>query len=249
MNVIRIICEEKCFKWSNRGLLKFNSTKTEIIIFNVNGVECNLTFNFDKTTIDPVHTHKYLGIVFSSDCKWTKHIDKLIESASKQLNVFRKLKYRLNRNYFEKNYLTFIRPVLEYASEVWDNCGQINSDRLEKVQLEAARIVMGLPSFASINSIYIETGWEKLKTRREVRKLFLFYKIVNGQVPDYLKELVPPAVADINDYNLRNRLNMSQPSCRLSTYQQTYFPSTIKLWNTLDLNLRQLPTLPSFIVL
>jgi hypothetical protein len=58
-------------------------------------------------------------------------------------------------------YLTFIRPVLEYASEVWNNCGQINSDRLEKVQLEAklaARIVTGLPSFASINSICIETG-------------------------------------------------------------------------------------------
>jgi hypothetical protein len=38
-------------KWSNRWLLKFNSTKTEIIIFNVNGVGCNLIFNFDKTTI------------------------------------------------------------------------------------------------------------------------------------------------------------------------------------------------------
>jgi hypothetical protein len=37
---------------------------------------------------------------------------------------------------------------LEYASEVWDICGQINSDRLEKGQLEAARIVTGLPSFA-----------------------------------------------------------------------------------------------------
>jgi hypothetical protein len=42
---------------------------------------------------------------------------------------------------------------LEYASEVWDNCGQTNSDRLEKVQLEAARIVTGLPSFASTHSI------------------------------------------------------------------------------------------------
>jgi hypothetical protein len=95
---------------------------------------------------------------------------------------------------------------------VWDNCGQINSDRLEKVQIEAARIVTGLPSFASINSIHIETGWEKLKTRREVRKLVLFYKIVNGQVPDYLTELVPPTVADTNNYNIRNRLNIAQPS-------------------------------------
>ena len=75
---------------------------------------------------------------------------------------------------------------MEYASEVWDNCGKINSDRLEKVQLEAARIATGLPSFASINSMYIETGWEKLKTRKEERKLVLFYKIVSGQVSDYL---------------------------------------------------------------
>jgi hypothetical protein len=51
-------------------------------------------------------------------------------------------------------YLTFIRPVLEYASEVWDNCGQTNLDRLEKVQLESARIVTGLPSFASILYLY-----------------------------------------------------------------------------------------------
>jgi hypothetical protein len=47
---------------------------------------------------------------------------------------------------------------LEYASEVWDNGGQTNSNRLEKVQLEAARIVTGLPSLASIHSIHIETG-------------------------------------------------------------------------------------------
>jgi hypothetical protein len=150
--------------------------------------------------------------VFSSDCKWTKHIDKLIESALKQLNVLRKLKYRLNRNYLEKIYLTFSRPVLEYASEVWDNCGQINSDRLEKVQLEAASIVTGLPSFASINSIYIETGREKLITRREVRKLVLFYKIVNGQVPDYLTDLVQPTVADTNTYtrNIRFYIHMNK---------------------------------------
>jgi hypothetical protein len=41
-------------------------------------------------------------------------------------------------------YLTFIWPILEYASEVWFNCGQFNSNRLEKVQIEAARIVCGL---------------------------------------------------------------------------------------------------------
>jgi hypothetical protein len=37
--------------------------------------------------------------------------------------------------------------ILEYGSEVWDNCGAVNSDRLEKVQTEAARIVTGLTSY------------------------------------------------------------------------------------------------------
>ena len=51
-------------------------------------------------------------------------------------------------------YLTFIRPVLEYASEVWDNCGQINSGKLEKKATWSCAYCYGLPSFASINYIY-----------------------------------------------------------------------------------------------
>ena len=33
---------------------------------------------------------------------------------------------------------------------------------------------------------------------------------------------------------------------RLFIYKESYFPATIKLWNSLDLNLRQMPTFPSF---
>jgi hypothetical protein len=46
-------------------------------------------------SLSPVHMHKHLGVIFSNDCKWTKHIDVLIERTSKQLNILRKLKYRL----------------------------------------------------------------------------------------------------------------------------------------------------------
>jgi hypothetical protein len=69
-------------------------------------------------------------------------------------------RFKLKQNNLEQFYLTFIRPILEYASEVWFNCSQFNSDRLEKVQIEAARIVCGFPSYASIASIYKETGWD-----------------------------------------------------------------------------------------
>lgn len=232
--------------WSSKWQIRFNPNKTDIIVFNLQGHEFDIEFKFGDIPLNPVKTHTHLGVVLSSDCRWNKHIDKIIESASKQLNILRKLKFKLSRLQLEKIYLTFIRPRLEYASEVWDNCGFINSDRLEKVQLEAARIVTGLPAFASLDSLYAETGWDKLKTRRTVKKLCLFYKILNGQAPDYLSDLVPPTVAAQNPYNLRNSQNIAIEPTRLNCYQQSYFPATIKLWNSLDLNLRNIPTFSLF---
>jgi hypothetical protein len=94
--------------------------------------------------------------MFSNGCKWTKHIDKLIEKYSKHLNVLR----NLNLNLKEKILKKFIRPILEYASEIWFQLGHFNSYRLEKVPTEAVRIVCGLPCdcYSKIAPIYKETG-------------------------------------------------------------------------------------------
>jgi hypothetical protein len=49
-------------------------------------------------------------------------------------------------------------------------------NKLEKLQLEAARIVTGLPIFTKTDSLYFETGWEPLYSRRPRRKLQYFLR-------------------------------------------------------------------------
>ena len=93
----------------------------------------------------------------------------------------------------------------------------------------------------SIASIYKSTGWDQLKVRREVNNLTLLCKIYNNLAPEYLCDLIPPTVSDTSNFHLRNSQNISQQANRL--LQQSFFPSTIKLWNTLDLNIRQIPIL------
>jgi hypothetical protein len=90
----------------------------------------------------PITTsHKHLGVTFSNDVKWNNHVDNIKSSVSiKHLNILRKLKYRLSRTNLDKLYLVYIRPFFEYACELWDNCGIGNSQKLEQLQLEAARI-------------------------------------------------------------------------------------------------------------
>ena len=67
--------------------------------------------------------------------------------------------------------------LLEYSNVVWDNCTQYESNDLEKIQNEAARIVTGATKLTSLQSLYIETGWESLASRRQKSKLVLFYKM------------------------------------------------------------------------
>ena len=131
-------------EWSKKWLMSFNRDKTEIMLFsNTEIPELNLTFN--GRTIPITNSHKHLGVTFSSDAKLNIHIENILSSIYKHLNVLRKLKYKLSRKNLEKLYLGYIRPIFEYASEVWDNCGVGNSNKLDQLQLEAARIARERP--------------------------------------------------------------------------------------------------------
>jgi len=71
-----------------------------------------------------------------------------VSVAQKKLALLIKLKYAVNRKQLSKLFLLFIRPILEYASEVWNNCSLVDCDKIEMVQLHTARIVTGLKILA-----------------------------------------------------------------------------------------------------
>ena len=95
-------------------------------------------------------------------------------------NIMRRLKYEIDRKSLEIIYTTFIRPILEYADVIWDNCNDYEKQELEKIQIEAARIDTGAPKHLSVRNLYNEIGWETLETRRINYKLILFYKMYNN---------------------------------------------------------------------
>ena len=231
--------------WSKNWLMCFNPSKTELIMFsNVNIPE--VTFQLNGEDIVPTDIHKHLGVTFSSDARWNVHIDNIVSSVSKHLNVLRKLKFKLSRKNLEKIFLTYIRPILEYCSELWDSCGVTNSDKLERLHLEAARIITGLPIFTSSDIIYKEIGWDKLEVRRKQRKLQMLHSIFYNRAPDYLTTLLPPRIQSTTIYPLRNGEDLIVPFCRLSLTKDSFFPSTIRSWNELPPATRNIESISKF---
>ena len=85
-----------------------------------------------------------------------------------------------------------------------------------------------------------------MANKRQIRKLTIMHKIGNGDAPSYLIDLLPNRVNNITAHNLRNSNDFEIPFSRLCSYENSYFPSTLKLWNELDPQVRTLPTISQF---
>ena len=60
-------------------------------------------------------------------------------------------------------------------------------------------------------SLFYETVWEPLSSRRHSKKLTTMYKIHNNFVPDYLKQTFPMTWGSFSIYNTRNTSDNSIP--------------------------------------
>ena len=107
-----------------------------------------------------------MGVILSNDGTWHEHINYITSKAWQKIYVMCKLKFMLDRDSLKKLYISFVRPTLEYASIVWDNCTQYEINAIERIQMEAARIVTGASRLVSLLLLSKETGWESLQDRQ-----------------------------------------------------------------------------------
>lgn len=156
------------------------------------------------------------------------------------------MKNKLSRTAKTSYYTSFIRPLLEYGSAVFDNCTAFESHSLELIQRRAALLCTG--AFRRTPSILLrnEVGWDTLANRRKDAKIVLMFKLINDLTPQYLSDLIPPQVQITTHYPLRNRTHFRVPLARTQLNKNSFIPATLRQWNALDPDLRNCRTLPTF---
>lgn len=152
--------------------------------------------------------------------------------------MLRRLKFKADRKTLEVMYFSYVRPILEYADVIWDNCPEYLKDRLEQINYEAARIVTGVTKLTSLQILLKETGWETLRERRKNHKLILFHQMANNNSPAYLSNLVPTNFGQSHPYGTRNAGNMPHMPARTNYYHNSFLPSNVRLWNEIPINIR-----------
>ena len=85
------------FSWASQWLVNFNPNKTEAMLFTLRNVDNLPSLIFNNTPIQFVVHHKHLGVTFSCDGKWNKHVENILQSALKVVGIMRKLNYEFSR--------------------------------------------------------------------------------------------------------------------------------------------------------
>ncbi|CAG2228768.1 unnamed protein product [Mytilus edulis] len=105
---------------------------------------------------------------------------------------------------------------------------------------------MILTGGTSINLLYKETGWEKLKDRREDPDLHIFYKMSNNITPSYLNNILPERFRNIHEYTTGNANDFQPIAARTASYSNYFLSSTVKSWNSQTTDLQNSPSFLAF---
>jgi hypothetical protein len=239
---------ESIQNWADRWLITFSPPKTEDMIITNKRPRPHPDLKLNGETIVKVSSHKHLGVHLTNDLSWNLHAEKTAQKANKCLGVIRPLKHRLDRRSLESLYISYVRPVIEYADVVWDvpADNRHTLDILNKVQKEAAKVVSGATSRCSTEDLNSELGWEPLASRRKLHRANMMHKVEHGLSPIYLQDLMPDRVQARTRYNLRNTQDRDVPLARISTYSNSFFPAATRQWNELTTQTKQSPTPNSF---
>ena len=131
-------------QWAENWMVKFNFQKTVLVNFSLKTKYSNTPqIDFNGTPIKIVQEHKHLGIILSSDMKWSKHISHITSKAKQRIGAMYRQSQKMSRLQIETLYLSTIRPILEYGSALFANCSIRDCELIESVQRRAAVLSTG----------------------------------------------------------------------------------------------------------
>ena len=132
-------------EWCEKWQMFFNIDKCHIMSLGHSPVLCDYTLNSSDSDLDTpitrVEEERDLGILFTPNLKFDKHISNIIRKANNLIGVIKRSFSCLDPPMFQTLYTTLIRPHLEYASVMWNPCQLGNARSIEKIQRRATRIV------------------------------------------------------------------------------------------------------------
>ena len=237
-------------EWLLANKLSLNVTKTEFILIGsahkLNNLVTQPDLKINHKKIKQVCNATVLGVELDDKLSWNRHIDKVAKKVTSGIGAIRKIRDFVDRDTLISIYNALINPHFDYCSEVWDTLGVGLSNKLQKLQNRAARVIMNFGNDISGPEAIKALGWETLETRRAKSKAKTMYKVLNNLAPSSLAELFEQK-RNITQYDLRgSSTSLQLPQPKTEKLKKSFSYDGARVWNSLPADVRNSDTLTIF---
>ena len=225
---------QNAIQWFEENGMQANPEKFQYMLLSKQDVAAASIKLSDDIEIESELSVKLLGIMIDSKLNFSEHISAICKKAGRQLNAMARISNFLDLDSRKMIFNSFIRSHFNYCPLVWHFCGKQNSDKLEKIQERALRIM-----YKNYESSYDEL----LKLSGTQTLLLQRLKIMVLEVFKSVCQLNPTCITTMFDikevpYSMRNPIKIIQPKRKTTHYGLRTFSYTgAKMWNELPFGL------------
>ena len=227
-------------KWCDVWLSFLNFSKCKHVSFGSSTSFTGRQYYFysdrDTYQISAVESERDLGIIFNNSLQFKSHINEIIHKANNILGIIKRTFRSRDANTIRLLYTTLVRPILDYASTIWNPYLMGDIRNLEKIQRRATKLISSLHNLSYYQRLQ-QLNLPSLLYRRTRMDLIMTYKILHDMV-----SLNKNNFFTINTNPTRsNGLKIYKHRCNTTIRRTSFSQRVINDWNLLPHNVVTAP--------
>lgn len=242
--------------WCLENGMLINTDKTKLMLLTSRQKRNNipsdkLTLEYNSFELHVSSNEKVLGVYIDENLLWNNHFQQISKKISAHLWVLSQIRTYVNLQHRLLFYNAYIKPHFEYCCVVWGNSSNFNTNKIEKLQRRACKLILG-NEYSTLQNARNLLNILSFEETLFIRKAKIMYKIANNIAPTYLTELFQLRSAQncTSDslLNLRSVTNNNFliPKPKINLFKNSFSYSGALVWNSIPLRIKKSNTLESF---
>ena len=157
-------------RWGLRWSFRFSVEKSKVLFFGRKKVSEDREIEMYGRRLERVSSFRFLGVIFDSGLTWGEHIDSVVGTCRKVVNVMRCIagqEWGASVGALVSIYVALIRARIDYGSVVYGSAARTRLGKLDVVQGLAFRVSLGGVKSAPNCALGVELGQMPLDLRRK----------------------------------------------------------------------------------
>lgn len=229
--------------WLDKNKLSLNLNNSKLMLFGNSSLNTNAKIQINGVDIERVSENKFLGVIIDEKLNWRAHVRYIHSKVSRSIAILNKAKQVFDRTSLHILYCSLVSPYLSYCAEVWGNNYKTTLHSLFTLQKKAIRIIHNAGYREHTNSLFLQSEILKMDDLVKFQTAQILFKAKNKELPGNIQSMF---FLKEGSYNLRGFCNFKTGKVRTTRKSFCVSVHGVKLWNSLNMELKQCPNIKQF---